>query len=217
MGDACRKLGTPVTGGNVSFYNQSEDGPVYPTPTIGMVGVLDSVDDKMTMFFKNEGDVIYILGTQRNDIHCSEYLHHILGVSQSPAPHFDLEEEYLLQETLIKLNKAKLILSAHDLAEGGLFVALVESCMQQNTGFEITTDKDIRKDAYLFGEAQSRVIVSVSATQHQAFEAALGNQPFTKIGTVKTDGHLRIDSSDWGHIRNWKKLYDEAIEQLLGV
>ncbi len=217
MGDACRKLGTPVTGGNVSFYNQSEDGPVYPTPTIGMVGVLDSVDDKMTMFFKNEGDVIYLLGTQRNDINCSEYLHHIVGISQSPAPHFDLEEEYRLQETIIQLNKAKLINSAHDLAEGGLFIALVESCMQKNTGFEITTDAAIRKDAYLFGEAQSRVIVSVSADRQQAFEAALGNQPFTKIGTVKADGHLRIDSSDWGHIRNWKKLYDEAIEKLLGV
>lgn len=215
MGDACRKLGTPVTGGNVSFYNQSEDGPVYPTPTIGMVGVLDSMDDKMTMFFKNEGDVIYLLGTQRDDINCSEYLHHIIGETMSPVPHFDLEEEYLLQETVIKLNKEKLVNSAHDLSEGGLFVALVESCMYRNMGFEITTDKSIRKDAYLFGEAQSRVIVSVSDAQQKAFEAALGNQPYTKIGTVKSDGHVRIDGSDWGHIKDWKKAYDEAIEKLL--
>jgi len=215
MGDACTKLGTPVTGGNVSFYNQSEDGPVYPTPTIGMVGVLDSVDDKMTMFFKNEGDAIYLLGTQREDINCSEYLHHIVGVTMSPVPHFDLEEEYQLQETVIRLCKEKLINSAHDLSEGGLFVALVESGMQRNMGFEITTDSRIRKDAYLFGEAQSRVIVSVGAAQQQAFEAALGSQPYTKIGTVKGDGHVRIDSGDWGHIKDWKQAYDEAIEKLL--
>jgi phosphoribosylformylglycinamidine synthase len=215
MGEACKKLGTPVTGGNVSFYNQSEDGPVYPTPTIGMVGVLDSVDEKMTMFFKNEGDAIYLLGTQREDINCSEYLHHIVGVKMSPAPHFDMEEEYQLQETVIKLCKEKLVQSAHDLSEGGLFVALVESGMQRNMGFEMATDKSIRKDAYLFGEAQSRVVVSVSAAQQQAFEAALGNQPFTKLGMVKADGHIRIDGGDWGHIKDWKQAYDEAIEKLL--
>src|SRR5690606_2810018 len=126
---------------------------------------LDSVDDKMTMFFKNEGDTIYLLGTQREDINCSEYLHHIVGVTMSPAPHFDMEEEYQLQETIIKLCKEKAIQSAHDLSEGGLFVALVESCMQRNLGFEITTGDNMRKDAYLFGEAHSRAIVSVSAAQ----------------------------------------------------
>lgn len=215
MGEACKKLGTPVTGGNVSFYNQSEDGPVYPTPTIGMVGVLDSIDDKLTMFFKNEGDAIYLLGTQRDDINCSEYLHHIIGEKMSPAPHFDLEEEYQLQETIIKLNKEKMINSAHDLSEGGLFVALIESCMQRNMGFEITTDKSIRKDAYLFGEAQSRVVVSVSSEQQNAFENELKGKAFTKLGIVRKDGHVHIDSGDWGHIRDWKKAYDEAIEKLL--
>ncbi len=215
MGDACTKLGTPVTGGNVSFYNQSEDGPVYPTPTIGMVGVLDSVDDKLTMFFRNEGDVIYLLGTQREDINCSEYLHHIQGVTYSPVPHFDMEEEYLLQETIIRLNKERKLISAHDISEGGLFVTLVESCMHSNLGFEINTDSGMRKDAWLFGESQSRVVVSVPAANADAFEASLGQQAFSKLGTVKGDGHLRIDGSDWGHIRDWKKAYDTAIEKLL--
>jgi phosphoribosylformylglycinamidine synthase len=200
----------------VSFYNQSEVGPVYPTPTIGLVGVLDSVDEKMTMFFRNEGDAIYLLGTQSEDINCSEYLHHIVGVTMSPAPHFDMEEEYQLQETVIRLCKEKLVQSAHDLSEGGLFVALVESSMERNLGFEIATDTKIRKDAYLFGEAQSRIIVSVSAAQEQAFKAALGHQPAIKIGTVKADGHIRIDGGDWGTIQDWEKAYDEAIEQLLG-
>ncbi|HTN47758.1 MAG TPA: phosphoribosylformylglycinamidine synthase subunit PurL [Flavipsychrobacter sp.] len=215
MGDACTKLGTPVTGGNVSFYNQSEDGPVYPTPTIGMVGVLDTMDQKMSMFFKNEGDVIYLLGEMRNDINCSEYLHHIQGVTHSPAPHFDLDEEYDLQETVIKLIREKNIVSAHDISEGGLFVTLVESCMQRNMGFEITTSDLVRKDAFLFGEAQSRVVVSVPVSLAVEFESSLNSQKFSRLGTVKGDGHIRIDGADWGNIKGWKQAYDEAIEKLM--
>src|SRR5687768_5685696 len=98
MGDACRKFDTPVTGGNVSFYNQNPDGAVYPTPTIGMVGLLDNVDDKMTMDFKAAGDLLYLIGKSSNDINSSEYLHKIQGVEFSPAPSFDLEEEYKLQQ-----------------------------------------------------------------------------------------------------------------------
>jgi phosphoribosylformylglycinamidine synthase len=90
MGEACVKFDTPVTGGNVSFYNQSPDGPVYPTPTIGMVGLLDNPHKKMTMDFKNSGDSIYLIGKSSNDINSSEYLHKIHGVEFSPAPHFEL-------------------------------------------------------------------------------------------------------------------------------
>ncbi len=215
MGEACKKLGTPVTGGNVSFYNQSQDGPVYPTPTIGMVGVLEQIDEKLTMFFRNDGDLIYLLGTQRDDINCSEYLHHIQGVDYSPVPYFDLEEEYQLQETIIRLNKGKQLLSAHDISEGGLFVALVESCMHSNLGFEVNTQEGIRKDAWLFGESQSRVVVSVRPQDQAKFEAALGDQAFTLLGKVSGDGHLRIDGGDWGHIRDWKQAYDTAIEKLM--
>lgn len=215
MGEACLKLGTPVTGGNVSFYNQSEDGPVYPTPTIGMVGVLDSLGQKMSMFFKNEGDLIYLIGEQRNDINCSEYLHHICGITMSPAPHFDMEEEYQLQETIISLIREKLIVSAHDLSEGGLFVTLAESGFQRNMGFEIKTGSHFRKDAYLFGEAQSRVVVSVNPSQQTAFESAMQGKAFTQLGIVQGNGHLHIDGSDWGHISDWKQAYDTAIEKLL--
>src|SRR6202012_3109415 len=121
MGADCEKLDTPVTGGNVSFYNQSEDGPVYPTPTIGMVGVLESLEHKMTLNFKKAGDLIYVIGENRNDINCSEYLHHICGVTHSPVPHFDLDEEYTLQQTILKLISEKVINSAHDISEGGVF------------------------------------------------------------------------------------------------
>ena len=99
MGEACIKFDTPVTGGNVSFYNQTPDGPVYPTPTIGMVGLLDNVDNKMTMDFKKAGDIIYLVGQSSNDINSSEYLHKIHGVEFSPAPYFDLEEEFALQQS----------------------------------------------------------------------------------------------------------------------
>ena len=109
MGEACIKFDTPVTGGNVSFYNQSPEGPVYPTPTIGMVGLVDSVNDKMTMNFKNEGDLIFLLGKSNDDINSSEYLHKIIGEEFSPCPHFDLEEEFHLQKTVAVLIKEKLI------------------------------------------------------------------------------------------------------------
>lgn len=216
MGDACSKLGTPVTGGNVSFYNQSsDDGPVYPTPTIGMVGVLDSMDQKMTMYFKNDGDAIYVIGQNRNDINCSEYLHSICGITHSPAPHFDLEEEYQLQELVLNIVRGKLVNSAHDIAEGGLFITLVESAMQKNMGFNIETDGNIRKDAFLFGEGQSRVVVSVSADKQTAFEAALKGFPHSKIGIVNKTGSINIDGEGWGQIADWKNAYDTAIEKLV--
>lgn len=215
MGEACTQFNTPVTGGNVSFYNQSEDGPVYPTPTIGMVGVLDSLDQKMTMYFKNAGDVIYMIGTHRNDINCSDYLHSICGVTHSPAPHFDLLEEAGVQKTIARLISEKIILSAHDTAEGGLFTAVLESAMRNNLGFAIETDANIRKDAYLFGEAQSRVVVTVSPELQKMFEAELQDVAYSKLGTVLANGNIQIDNEDWGYISDWKNAYDTAIEKML--
>jgi phosphoribosylformylglycinamidine synthase len=215
MGDACRKFDTPVTGGNVSFYNQSEDGPVYPTPTIGMVGVLESMQQKMTMNFKKPGDLIYVVGLNRNDINCSEYLHHIQNVTHSPAPHFDLEEEAAVQETILRLIRLKLILSAHDISEGGLFVTLLESAMAGGLGFNVSTDANIRKDAFLFGEAQSRVVVSVNPDLHALFEAEMKGVPFAKLGTINYNQDIVIDNESWGFLNDWKEAYDTAIEKQL--
>jgi phosphoribosylformylglycinamidine synthase II len=214
MGDACLQFDTPVTGGNVSFYNQSEDGPVYPTPTIGMVGVLDNIADAMTLNFKNEGDTIYLVGQSRNDINGSEYLFKLNNVTHSPAPHFDLQEEAALQNTIASLIKSKLILSAHDVMEGGLFTTLLESSLQHELGFSIDLHKDIRKDAFLFGEAQSRVVVSVGNDKAAAFEAALGNHPFEKLGTV-TGSNITVAGENWGTVSDWKELYNTAIEKEL--
>jgi phosphoribosylformylglycinamidine synthase len=216
MGEACVKFDTPVTGGNVSFYNQSPDGPVYPTPTIGMVGLLDDPNKKMTMDFKNPGDSIYLIGKSNNDINSSEYLHKIHGVEFSPAPHFELNEEFDLQRVIEKLIKDQLILSAHDVSEGGVFVTLTESGLNRNLGYQINTNKNFRKDAWLFGEAQSRVIVSVAAHQVAAFEASLNasNTSFESLGKV-TEGTIEIDNENWGDIKVWGKKYDQAIENLL--
>jgi len=219
MGEACVKFNTPVTGGNVSFYNQSPDGPVYPTPTIGMVGLLDSIADKMTMNFKNAGDVIYMLGQSRNDINSSEYLHKIIGEEYSPCPHFELDEEYNLQKTLADIIKQKLVISAHDVSEGGLFVTLLESAFTNNLGFTaLQNNSSIRNDAYWFGEAQSRVVVSISEDAEQLLLNALkiAALPSTKLGEV-TSGDIKVGDDNWGEISTWKDKYDNAIGKLMGM
>lgn len=212
MSEACKKFDTPVTGGNVSFYNQSPSGPVYPTPTIGMVGLLEDINNKMTLDFKAAGDLIYLIGESRSDIGSSEYLHKICGVEFSPAPYFDLEEEFSVQQTIAGLIKNRLIKSAHDVSEGGLIITLCESGFNNNLGFEITSNKEIRSDAFYFGEAQSRVVVSVSEDSVDAFEEYLANKAFAKLGVV-TNGELKIDGEDWDDIKYWKKKYDTAIEK----
>jgi phosphoribosylformylglycinamidine synthase len=215
MGEACRKFNTPVTGGNVSFYNQNPDGAVYPTPTIGMVGLLDSVKDKMTMYYKAEGDVIFLVGQSRGDINSSEYLHKIKGVEFSPAPHFDIEEEFALQQKVTELIKAKAVESAHDVSEGGLFVTLIESCFRNNLGVDVAAaDASIRKDGFWFGEAQSRVVVTVKPAKVAAFRKLMGDLPFEELGFV-TAGDIEIDGMNFGNIISWKEKYDTAIERLL--
>lgn len=217
MGEACKKFDTPVTGGNVSFYNQNPDGAVYPTPTIGMVGVLDSYEEKMTLGFKSEDDLIYLIGQSTNDINCSEYLHKICNVPFSPAPHFELEEEHAVQQTILQLIKHKLIESAHDISEGGLFITLLESAFVNNLGFEVAqADLRIRSDAFWFGESQSRVVVSVAPSNRSAFESMMGDAgtPMEYLGMVKGDG-LLINGEPWGSVASWKLPYDEKIGSLM--
>jgi phosphoribosylformylglycinamidine synthase len=216
MGEACRKFNTPVTGGNVSFYNQNPDGPVYPTPTIGMVGLLENINGKMTLDFKHAGDIMVLIGQSRNDINCSEYLHKMHGVEFSPAPYFDIDEEYHLQQVVADLIKNKLISSAHDVSEGGLFATLCESAFWNNLGFEINSNAEVRKDAFLFGESQSRVVVSVKRDNLATLEEALAShgQAYEVIGEV-TDGDIIVDAANWGSIDTWKNKYDNAIANLL--
>lgn len=214
MGEACRKFNTPVTGGNVSFYNQNPDGPVYPTPTIGMVGLIEDIKNKMTLDFKEEGDVIYLLGNITDDINCSEYLHKIRKADFSPAPYFDLEDEFKLQQKIAELISNQFIRSAHDVSEGGLFVTLCESGFNNELGFSLQTKSTIRKDAFLFGEGQSRVAVTVTIDKVDEFENFLQDIPFEKIGVVST-GEIVVDGEFWGTIDWWQEKYDTAIENYL--
>jgi len=214
MGEACRKFDTPVTGGNVSFYNQNPDGPVYPTPTIGMVGLLENINEKMTLDFKEEGDVIYLLGRSTNDINSSQYLAKIWNIEFSPAPFFELEEEFSLQRKIAELINKKLIQSAHDISEGGLFITLCESGFNRELGFTVETKDDLREDAYLFGEGQSRVVVSVKAGLIDKFENAMKDFPHERIGLV-TSGEMLVNGDFWGTIDWWQEEYDSAIEDHL--
>ncbi len=217
MGAACTKFQTPVTGGNVSFYNQSSDeGPVFPTPTIGMLGVMDSKEFRMTLNFKNEGDVIYLIGESKNDISSSEYLASYHGIKNAPAPFFDLEKEYETHQVIKGLIRNKLIQSAHDVSDGGLFVALVESAIPNQLGFAIQSEESIRKDAFLFGEAQGRIVVSVSAEQQEAFVEfmSLNNIEYNNLGQV-TASNISIDEEDFGTIETYKYRYEHALEEII--
>ncbi len=217
MGEACRRFDTPVTGGNVSFYNQNPDGPVFPTPTIGMVGLVEDLKKKMTLDFKEEGHEIFLLGAVKNDVASSQYLSKIAGVTSSPAPYFDLEQEFSLQQCIQSLIQNSLIESAHDISEGGLVTALLESAFPNGLGFSVVkTDAGTRSDAFWFGEAQSRVVVTVTEKQRSDFwqEVLRCDIPVLSLGTV-TAGNISVDGEAWGEIDHWKSLYDTAIEKHL--
>lgn len=215
MGEACTRFKTPVTGGNVSFYNQSVingvEVPVFPSPVIGMIGLMNK-ENLMTLDFKNEGDYIFLLGKSVNDIASSEYLYSWHGIKNSPAPYFNLEEEFGIQEVARQLIKDKLIESAHDVSDGGLFIALMESALSGNLGFSIDSDSDLRKDAFLFGEAQGRITVTVAPGKLDAFiEAlALSDIDFTNLG--QTGGReLMVDGTAFGDIDSFRNLYNNSI------
>jgi phosphoribosylformylglycinamidine synthase II len=217
MGKACEKFRTPVTGGNVSFYNQSSDeGPVFPTPTIGMLGLLHAKKDRMTLDFKKAGDTIFLIGESKNDISCSEYLYSWHRVRKSPAPYFDLEKEAAVQDAVMKLIREGLLESAHDVSDGGLFVCLAESAMPRGLGFDVTTDDDIRKDAFLFGECQGRIVVSVDDQHLDRFVDYLAglDVEFINLGVV-TDGEFVVDDESFGNAETARGRYEPALGQLM--
>jgi phosphoribosylformylglycinamidine synthase subunit PurL len=220
MGAACRKFDTPVTGGNVSFYNQTtinnKIGPVFPTPTIGMLGIIEDKSLHTGMCFCNKGDLIFHIGKVRNDINSSEYLYSYHGIKNSPPPYFDLDEAYKLNNVLLQLTGGHLVCSLHDVSDGGLFVSLIESAIPKNLGFDITTAAEVRNDVFLFGEAQNRVVASVSPDKEQAFiDFMIENDfAFSLLGHV-TKGEIRIDDTSFGFIKDIKEKYETALEKCL--
>jgi phosphoribosylformylglycinamidine synthase II len=219
MAEACTKFETPVTGGNVSFYNQSSDeGPVFPTPTIGMLGVMDDTSNLMTLDFKQPGDLIYLIGESVNDIASSQYLASYHKILKAPAPYFDLDKEYAMHQVVKELIKHKVVQSAHDVADGGLYIALVESAMPNGLGFDIESDSSIRKDAFLFGEAQGRVVVSIAPDDHERFieMMATSEVEFGLLGTVNGSGNTNIDEELFGNITDIKMVHDNVLHVILG-
>jgi len=216
MSAACIKFSTPVTGGNVSFYNQSviagKEVPVFPTPTIGMIGLLEDKDKKMTLDFKEKGDLIYLVGNYSDDMGSSEYLASIQGVKLSPVPRFDLDEEFKMQQTIKELIAQNLINAAHDVSDGGLFVTLVEMGFPRGLGFDIETDMDIRTDAFLFGEGQGRVVITLPEDKRDAFSEykKSSDTNIILLGHV-TKGKMQIDLQPFGFIDEARDIYMNAL------
>jgi phosphoribosylformylglycinamidine synthase len=209
MGEACSFFETPVTGGNVSFYNESPDRAVFPTPTIGMLGLVEDLSHITISYFKNEGDLIYILGEDKAELGGSEYLKIIHNKVEGNCPQLNLSTEKKLHDSVLELIRKKIINSAHDVSEGGIVCALAECCIindEKMIGAEINLLVKSRKDFTYFSESQSRIIVSVSKNKKNEFEKVLQsiNQPFNQIGIVggsvlKINDDIKVDL---------KELYD---------
>ena len=182
VADICKYFSLPVISGNVSFYNQrSVEGrivPVTPSPIIGMVGLLNDKKHHTTLAFKHKGDMIFLIGRSRNDVNGSEYLRRIHKIDETVPPFFDMQEERELHQVISGLINKQLVRSVHDVSNGGLFFTLLECGIPIEFGFDITTDAEIRKDAFLFGESQSRVVVSVAPEQQDDFVDYMVEQEF---------------------------------------
>uniref|UniRef100_A0A832CYU4 Phosphoribosylformylglycinamidine synthase subunit PurL n=1 Tax=Ignavibacterium album TaxID=591197 RepID=A0A832CYU4_9BACT len=190
MGEACKKFDTPVTGGNVSFYNESPDTAVYPTPTIGMVGLVEDLNHITTSYFKDAGDIIYLVGEDKEELGGSEYLKIIHNIVSGDCPEIDLDKERKLQETILSLIRNGLIKSAHDISEGGIVSALAECCIinqEKQIGCEVEIPIKSRIDFTLFSESQSRIIVSISNSKQKDFELKLKEAgiPSFRLGLVR--------------------------------
>jgi phosphoribosylformylglycinamidine synthase subunit PurL len=210
MGEACRHFDTPVTGGNVSFYNESPETAVYPTPTIGMVGLVEDLKHITTSYFKDEGDVIYLLGEDKEELGGSEYAKVIHNKVAGEPPQINLDEEKKLQDTLLNLIRRGLIKSAHDISEGGIVSAIAECCIinqEEQIGCEVEIPIKSRKDFSLFSESQSRIIISISKDKILVLESELKliNAKFTQLGVVA------------GSSMKLKNLFDVSVKELSDI
>lgn len=220
IADACRVLETPVIGGNVSLYNENVNGAIYPTPVIGMVGLVEDVNHITTQSFKSVGDVILLLGETKAELGGSEFQYVIHGCTEGRPPAIDLEVEKRLQQTVLQAIRDGRVRSAHDLSDGGLAVALAESCITGQLGAEIDLNTDLRADIALFSESQSRVLLSVAAEEAEALCKWIQEQgvPCAVIGRVSTDT-LRVKVNGTvvmeEQVKELERIWKEAIPCLM--
>ncbi|ANA80982.1 phosphoribosylformylglycinamidine synthase subunit PurL [Paenibacillus glucanolyticus] len=220
MAEACRELGTPVIGGNVSLYNENTKGAIYPTPVVGMVGLIHDTDHITTQAFKAEGDVIYLLGDTLAELGGSEFQAVVHGVSEGRPPKLDLGTEKKLLDGVLKAIQSGLVQSAHDVSEGGLAAALAESCISGNVGATVEWSTELRSDVALFSESQSRIVLSVSADHKNALEKLLqeAGVPFTALGfvggsklSININGASALEES----VEALKSVWEDAIPCLM--
>ncbi len=221
MGEACRFFNTPVTGGNVSFYNESPDTAVYPTPVIGMVGLIENLENITTAEFKKEGDLIYLLGEDYEEIGGSEYLKVVHGLVKGKIPKIDLQTEKDLHNLILNLIEQKLINSAHDISEGGIMTALAECCIlnpEKMIGAKVNIHSKTREDFSFFSESQSRVIVSVSPENKSNFEkiASKSFTPFMLIGVTIPDRFIVNDQYNFS-LQLLSDLYYNSIPKKMSI
>ncbi len=219
MGEACRFFDTPVTGGNVSFYNESPDTAVYPTPTIGMVGLIEELKNITTSYFKDENDLIYVLGDDKQELGGSEYMKVIHNKVAGDSPQLNLEAEKKMQDNLLSLIGKGLIKSAHDISEGGIICAIAECCVMDNenlTGARVNIPVKNRNDFSFFSESQSRVIVSVNEQSKDEFEQTLKSKDQAYYLLGRTGGtKLNVNNLIQVDINKLADLYFNTISDIM--
>ncbi len=219
MGEMCRALKTPVTGGNVSFYNENTEGAVYPTPVIGMVGLIDDISQTTSITYKDPGDFIVCLGALNPTLGGSEYLKTIHGKIEGPIHNFDIKSELDVQELCLYAIKNSLINSAHDISDGGLAVNISESILfsENNIGAEINFSRKVRTDELLFGECQSVIIVTVKEKDlHSLIEKAQELNVYTQtIGKVTDSCDLKINDLIDVKKNKLKTAYFDSLEKIM--
>ncbi|MCL2818408.1 MAG: phosphoribosylformylglycinamidine synthase subunit PurL [Actinomycetia bacterium] len=216
IADGCKALGIPVISGNVSFYNESNGVAIYPTPVIGMVGLLDEVDESCTLDFKDYGDVVILVGETDNELGGSEYLNVIHNEAAGVIPALDLELERDVQDVVRKLIRKDLIKSAHDCSDGGFAVALAESCIAGDIGATVVLDDDLAPHASLFSETQSRIIITCDPedVDHVIDALTHAKVPYSVIGEVGGD-RLLIDQAIDLPLAEVAPAYNYALEKML--
>jgi len=222
MSEACRSLDTPVISGNASLYNETpEFGAIYPTPTIGMAGLVRSLEHVTTSAFKQADDHILLIGSTQEELGASEYLEQIHGLVTGDVPSLDLKLEQQSQQFILDCIRRGLVQSAHDLGDGGLAVALVESALQAGLGVHVELDDDIRSDALLFGESQTRFLLSATAEQaEQIIElAARSALEAASIGRVTARSQIRIWNGTQQliavELESWSQAFNSGFDKLM--
>ena len=220
MGDACRALNTPVTGGNVSFYNENPNGAIFPSPIIGMLGVIEDVEKhRTTPAFKNEGDIVLYIGADRKGLGGSEYLKAVHGLTTGDAPEIDLDFEVKLQEALLTAIKLGLVNAAHDLSDGGLAITLSEMAIFGKKGAELSVET-LKGSTYeiLYSEAQSGVVITIPAPELQTVKHHFDKAgvPLYELGVVKGDT-LSIKDLISINVTEADEIYESVLPKAMAV